>query len=138
MKKYLFLLLAISSLSACGDEREAHDQKLARGCAAGIKSILAQDKYTRQIDKINNKKFSTGTEGRKITLEVTTKDKQYGYPKDETFDCTFAEVSNMLGYKAEVVAINVGEDFFGKKDGQIVGDMNDFVALTGAIEDGMK
>lgn len=138
MKKIAFLLLTFSLLSACGNDRETHDQKLARGCQAGIKSILAQDKYDRQIDTVRNKKFSTEADGRKVTLDVVTKNKLYGYPKDETFDCTFNEVSNMLGYKAEVVGINVGENFFGKKDGQIVGDMNDFVALTTAVEDGMK
>ena len=138
MKKYLFLLTVISLLSACGDNRDAKDQKLAKGCQAGIKSVMAQDKYDRQIDKVNSKSFANEGDARRVNLEVTTKNKQYGYPKDESYSCVFAEVSNMLGYKAEVIRINIGDDFYGKKDGQIVGSMNDFLALTGAVEDGMK
>ena len=138
MKKYMFLLMTLSLLSACGDARGEKDKKLAMGCQAGLKALLSQDKYDRQIDVVSGKSFSNETDGRRVTLKVTTKNKQYGYPKDESFNCLFAETSNVLGYKAEVQQINIGDDTFGKKDGQILGDMNDFLELTGAVEAGMK
>lgn len=138
MKKYVFFLITVSVLSGCGDNREAKDRKLALGCQAGLKALFAQEKYDRQIDKVTSKKFSNEAEGRRVVLQASTKNKQYGYPKNESFNCLFAETSNMLGYKAEVQQINIDEDVFGKKDGQILGDMNDFLKLTGAVEEGMR
>ncbi|PZP56172.1 MAG: hypothetical protein DI586_04615 [Micavibrio aeruginosavorus] len=138
MRKYLVCLLAISLLSACGDGRGEKDKKLALGCQAGLKALLAQDKFDRQIDKVTSRKFKDESEGRRVTLKATTKNKQFGYEKDESFNCLFAETSNILGWKAEVQQLNIGEDVFGKKDGQIIGDMNDFLELTGAVEAAMK
>lgn len=138
MRNYVFLLLAVSVLSGCGDNREAKDRKLALGCQAGIKALLAEEKYDRQIDKVTGKKFTSEADGRRVILKAVTKNKEFGYPKDESFDCLFSETSNFFGYKAEVQQLNIGEDVFGKKDGQIIGDMNDFLALTGAVEAGMR
>ncbi len=138
MKKYLFCLLSVSLLSACGDGRGEKDKILARGCQAGIKSLMAQDKYDRQIDKVHSRKFSDTPDGRKIVLKVTTKNKEFGYPKDESFNCIFAETSNILGWKADLQQINIGEDIYGRKDGKILGEMQEFLDLTDAVNKAMK
>ncbi len=138
MKKYLFCLLAVSLLSACGDNRGEKDKKLARGCQAGIKSLLAQEKYDRQIEKITSRKFADETDGRRVTLNAMTKNKEFGYEKDESFNCLFAETSNFFGWKAEIQQLNIGEDAYGRKDGKILGELQDFLDLTDAVAKAMK
>ena len=138
MNKIALVLLMTSLLTACGDGRDAKDRKLAMGCQAGLKALLDQQKFDRQIDKVKSTSFTSEPDGRRVKLEVVTKNKEYGYEKDEHFNCLFAEASNILGYKAEVQQINIDENVFGKQGGEIKGDMNDFLNITGAVEAGMR
>ena len=140
MKKIICIALSVSLLTACGEGREAKDKKLALGCQGGVKALLSQGKFDHQIDTVKNTRFSDEAEGRRVLLETTTKNKTYGYVQDQTFSCLFEEgsVVGPFGYKAELIQAVVGEETFGRQGGKILGDMNDFMALTDGVEGAMR
>ncbi len=140
MKKLIIIGLSVSLLTACGESRDAKDKKLALGCQAGVKSLLSMDRYDRNFDRVKTKAFASENEGRRVNMTGVTKNKQYGYEQDEKFNCLFAEGTELgpFGYKAEIQQINVGDETIGKKDGQILGDLNDFMEITGAVAAALK
>ncbi|HNQ92793.1 MAG TPA: hypothetical protein PKI93_07675 [Alphaproteobacteria bacterium] len=127
------------SLSACGKDKE-NEQRLARGCEAAVKVMLAKDKYDRQIDQVKSKKFGMSDGFKLVTIAAVTKNKEYGYEQDESFDCKFEESSSMAGFvwSASLVQLKIGEDVYGSEGGEIFGDMNDQMNLMDAVQAAMK
>lgn len=138
MKKLMLAVCATLLVTGCSSREEA-DQKIARGCEAGVKVLLDKQEYDRQIASIKNKTFSSETLGRKVTLDTVVKNKGYGYEADESFSCTFSEEYSFgfIAYKASLMQIKIGDTTFGLEGGQVLGDMEDYMKLTGAVEAAM-
>lgn len=143
MKTNKFILLSLAgcvlALTACGDQKSM-DAKLAKGCAAAVKTVLAKDKYTRQLDSVKSSAFDMSDGFRLVKLGVVTKEKQYETAADESFDCKFQVDTSFLGMSARayLVQVKVDEDVYGTESGQIYGDMNDQMDLSNAVQDAMK
>lgn len=119
--------------------REQVDQRLARGCEAGVKALFEDERFDRQIASIKGKEFNSSTLGnayRQITLKALTKNKQYGYESDEDFVCIFNENYGFgyMAYKATLHQIKIGTEIFGSDGGQILGNMEDHLKIVGAVE----
>jgi hypothetical protein len=138
----IILLSCALALTACGGSREEADARLARGCEAGVKIVLAKDDYDRQIDRVIRKTIADDSEtgGRMVTLEAVTKNKEYGYENEETFVCKFDESYSpgFTAWKASLINLKVGDDLYGSEGGEIFGDMQDQLNLTAAIEAALK
>lgn len=137
------LILAFTSLllvTACSSREEA-DRKMARGCEAGIKVLLAKDTSDRQISKVKSKTFGEDGKIRTVTLATTVKNKLYGYESDETFSCRFSEDYSVgfIGWRASLQQIKLGDTIFGKNEaGEIQGELQDYINLSGEVDDAMK
>jgi hypothetical protein len=140
MKKILLISLVSLTLTACAPSPEAQNQKLAKVCEAGIAALLGQDKFDRQIANRKDASFSEVSDGRQVVLQVQTKNKQYGYLQDEAFTCVFnvGTLFGPFGESIELVQMNVGETLYGKKDGQILGDMKDFLLITESVKNALQ
>ncbi|OIN86830.1 MAG: hypothetical protein AUJ12_04240 [Alphaproteobacteria bacterium CG1_02_46_17] len=137
----LAVVCALSSLilSGCGQE-DINNERLAKGCAAAVETILAKDIYDRQFDRVVNKKFSMSDGFKLVTLDVVTKTKEYEEEANETFNCKFEEGSSFGGFAwyANLVQLTVDEDVYGTRGGEISGSLNDQMALSDAVEKAMK
>ncbi len=140
MKKILIPALTLLFLTNCSPSPEQQNKRLAKACEAGISALLAQEKFDRQIATRKNMSASEVSDGRQIILQVQTKNKQYGYLQDEAFTCVFnvGTLFGPFGESIEIVQMNIGETSFGKKDGQILGDMKDFLLITQSVDATLK
>lgn len=130
---------ALTLLTGCGAREEA-EAKLARGCEAAAKSMLAKDNYDRQIDSVKSKKFGKSDGFTLVTIETNTKNKEYEYDSDESFQCKFQESTGPFGlnWKAALVQVKVGDDVYGSEGGELYGTVEDQMALTAAVESAMQ
>ena len=139
IKKWMLCLLGLLVLSACGSREEA-DKKLARGCEAAVKSMLAKDSEDRQIEAIKGRRFAPAGENREVTLQFMTKNKEFGYEAEESFKCVFEESYSpgFTAWKASLLQLHIGETVYGSEGGEIFGTMEDQMSLTAAVESAMK
>ncbi|HRK98551.1 MAG: hypothetical protein KDJ26_05400 [Alphaproteobacteria bacterium] len=127
------------SLCSCGNEKE-NDARLARGCEAAAKTMLDKEEYDRQIDRVASKKLGMSDGFRLVTIDVVTKNKEFGYESNESFNCKFEEQSSFAGmmWRASLVQIQIDEDVYGSNGGKIFGDLNDQMKLMDAVQAAMK
>lgn len=142
MNKFVAVILGVSTLallSGCGS-REVNETKLSRGCEAAAKAMLNKPDYDRQIDSIKARKFGKSDGFTLVTIDTVTKNKDYGYENDESFQCKFEESSAPfnINWKAALVQVKIGDDVFGSEGGQLYGSVEDQLALTAAVEAAMK
>lgn len=142
MKKLAVAILMTTMLTAC-TSRDQVDQRLARGCEAGVKAVFEDERFDRQITAIKGKEFSPSTIGnayRQVTLKASTKNKQYGYENDEDFVCIFNENYGFgyMMYKATLHQLKIGTETFGSDGAQILGSMEDHMKIVGAVEAAIK
>lgn len=138
MKKTLLSVAALLALAGCVSQDQA-DEKMARGCKAGIDSLLGSANI--ETVKSTNYSFENNLEGqhRRITLETVMKD---GWLElDQSYSCLFAQQWGF--FKSSHAAVLVQVKFpdgrvVGKKDGVIVGELQDFVNLSNTVEKAMK
>jgi hypothetical protein len=139
MKKSLILgVCALTLLSGCGSREEA-EAKLARGCEAAAKSMLAKDSYDHQIDSIKGKTFGKSDGFTLVTITANTKNKEYEYENEESFQCKFEESTGPFGmnWKGALVQVKIGDDVYGSEGGELFGTVEDQMALTAAVEAAM-
>ena len=137
MKKYAALFLCASVLLTGCSSREEADAKLSKGCEAGVTSLLAAEKYDRQIAKVKKVTYSKETLGRQVTLDTTIKNKAYGYEGEEWFSCIFSETYSMgyIAWDARLERITIGTDIIGRDDkGNVIGGLNEYMNLTDAVQ----
>lgn len=129
------LLLA----TGCSSREEA-DKKLAKGCEAGAKAFLAQDRFDRQLDKVKKATFSTDENGRTVLMQASTKNKAYGYNIDEVLTCVFSEEYSMgfITWSANLEKLTIGDDVIGRDLGQLQGSMQDYISVNEAVTDSMN
>lgn len=134
MKKILLSFAAILMLGGCVSQTQA-DEKMAKGCEAGIKSLLG----SATIKEVKSINYSTeeNIEGphRRVSLETVTKD---GWLEtDKTYSCLFGQQWGL--FKSKHLALLVQIKFpdgriVGKKDGTLVGEIADFLNLTKTVD----
>ena len=138
MKKLLLISTGLAIfLTGCQDDSE---RKLARGCEAGIKVMLAKENYDRQIDTVKGKKFGMSDGFKLVTIDTVTKTKEFNNEKDESFECKFEESSMPFGlaWNAALVQLKIDDIVYGSEGGEIYGSIEDQLALTATVEGAMK
>ncbi len=138
MKKFSFLLLAASLplLTGCIDRAQA-DAKLAKGCEAGVNTMLENGD---QIGKVVKTEFTPATEGqgmRHVALTATIKDDWS--EQEQTYECVFEEDFGPMNmtHTAAIYQVKVGDKVIGKSGNEIMGDAQDFLKLNEAIRQAM-
>lgn len=138
MKRFtvLSVLSCAFLLTGCVTQEQA-DAKMAKGCEAGVNALISP----RTIQEIKVRRYTDeqaeGGLHRRITLEAVEKD---GWLElDREYSCLFMEEWSLFksGHKALLIQVNADGEVYGKKDGRIIGDLDDFLALTDAVETAM-
>jgi hypothetical protein len=138
MKKLYLSVAAALLLSGCVSQDQA-DQKMERGCHAGIESLIAP--ATLEQVKSVNFSLENNLEGqhRRVTIDAVTKD---GWLElDKTYSCLFAQQWGIFksSHAAVLVQIRLDEGkVIGKQDGLIVGEMSDFIKLSDTVQEAMQ
>ncbi|MFP4313140.1 MAG: hypothetical protein ACLFR0_02325 [Alphaproteobacteria bacterium] len=141
MKNILTLsLLAITglSLSACVDRAQA-DERLKRGCAAGVELFIPEGFTLKEIKNASYSKPRSGEGDRKVTLTVVESDGWYDGEK--TYSCNFVESFGFLkmSHDANIYQIDMGNgQIHGKKDGKIVSGFDEWLKITETIDNAMN
>lgn len=137
--RLLTIILLCLTLTACVSEDQA-DTKMAKGCEAGINSLLKDQ--GKEIITIKAKRYADEqTEGglhRRITFMAVEKD---GWLElDKSYTCLFAQEWGLFksSHQAILVQIEVDEVLYGKKNGIIQGSLEDFLRLTKAVDSAME
>lgn len=132
--RLLFICLLSLSLTACVDQNTA-DIKMAKGCRAGVDALLKKD--GREISEVKAERYADEqTEGglhRRITIEAIEKD---GWLElDKKYTCLFAQEWGLFksSHHALLVQIEIDDQLYGKKDGVILGELQDFLDLTRTV-----
>lgn len=136
--RFLTIILASILLSGCITQDQA-DVKMAKGCAAGINALLADD--GKEISEIKVKRYaSEQAEGglhRRITFEAIEKD---GWLElDKEYSCLFMQEWGLFkrSQRAMLVQIKIDDNLYGKKDGTILGSFEDFLKLAKVVDGAM-
>lgn len=138
MRIFLISLLSLS-LFACGNQNQA-DVKLAKGCEAGVNALIADN--GKVIHEIKSKRFANeDTEGkthRLVTLEAV--EKEGWLELDKEYECLFEQQWGLFGlfHTALMVRITIDEETIGKKDGVLIGGLDDFMDLSSVVERAME
>jgi hypothetical protein len=77
---------------------------------------------------------------REVTLQATSKNKEFGYEAEESFKCVFEESYSpgFTAWKASLLQLRIGETVYGSEGGEIFGTMEDQMSLTAAVESAMR
>lgn len=135
----LFVALGLCSsffLAGCVSQQQA-DQKMAKGCEAAIGAMIAP----KQILEVKSTRFADEqTEGsiyRRIGLTAVEKDGWIEAEKE--YSCLFAQQWGLfrLNHIALLEQMTYNDEIKGKKDGKIIGSMEDFLKLTKAADSAM-
>lgn len=134
------MLLAIAPLfllTGCVDQATA-DEKMAKGCVAAVNALLKDSKVI-DVNKTTNVTEDFQGEGlhRRITMNVVEKD---GWLEIENqYSCVFLEQWGFLraDHKAMLVQVDINGEIYGKNNGSIVGDWDDFLAITRVVDAAM-
>jgi hypothetical protein len=132
----IIALLSLLVLSGCVS-REQADEKLAKGCAAGVQSLLPDGV---KIDHIAGKEASKSPEGpdmRYIKIKTVTIDGVL--PEDKDYECIFEEEFGFMNasYTASIYQVRTGDATYGKSGNEIMGNADDFLKLTDAVRQAM-
>lgn len=135
------LLIALCSfgLTACVNQETA-DEKMSKGCKAGVVKILTEK--NRQIHNIksidvSNTKTNDG-EYRQVTISALEKN---GWLElDREYTCAFAEDWGVFktSHNATLMHVEVHGEIYGKKDGGVLNGLEKFISLTNTVTDAMK
>jgi hypothetical protein len=130
------IFISLFALSGCVSRDQA-DEKLAKGCQAGVEAILPEG-YS--IARVESKEFSPATEGtgyRHVTLKATQMDGWLETP--QTYECVFEESFGIFhtSFTAAIYQIKTEDKIVGKSGGELIGDTEDFIKLNDAIRKAM-
>lgn len=136
MKKYALIAASTLALSACVSQDQM-DEKMAKGCEAGVTSMIAPKEIAAVKSKNYADEFVEGGLHRRVTLGVTEKD---GWLElDKEYSCLFMQEWGMFksSHKALLVQVKIDDSTYGKVDGVITGSLDDFMKLTEHVDEAM-
>jgi uncharacterized lipoprotein NlpE involved in copper resistance len=135
MKKITLTLAAVSILgiTGCVNQQQA-DTKMGEGCKAAIEAMI-EPKKLLETKSINYSDEQTeGSLYRRVTVTAVEKD---GWVEvEKKYKCLFAQQWGLFksSHTALLEQLSVGDQFWGKKDGKIIGSMEDFMKMTGKAD----
>lgn len=136
MKNYALIAVSALTLAACVPQEQA-DEKMAKGCEAGVKSMIAP----KEIASVKTKNYADeqaeGGLHRRVTLGVVEKD---GWLElDKEYSCLFMEEWGLfkMSHKALLVQVKIDDSVYGKVNGVITGSLDDFLKLTEHVDEAM-
>lgn len=138
MKKFVVILSVVSTLAlaGCVTQQQA-DAKMGEGCKAAVNAMIEPKKLldTKAVNYADEQ--TEGSLYRRVTLTAIEKDGWVEVQKD--YKCLFAQQWGLLksSHTALLEQLSVGDQFYGKKDGKIIGSMEDFMKLTGKADTAM-
>ena len=138
-KKFIlfFLLLSSFSLGACVN-REQADARLKKGCTAAIEAFLTDGYSIKEVKSASYSEVPDRLDGdRKVSLTISESDGWY--ESERTYSCNFVEDLGIFNssHKANIYQLDMHNKVYGKKDGQIVGGLNEWAKITDAVNDAM-
>lgn len=136
MKKYALIAVSTLTLAACVSQ-EQMDEKMAKGCEAGVKSMIAPKEISSIKTRNYADEYAEGGLHRRVTLGVMEKD---GWLElDKEYSCLFMEEWGMFksSHKALLVQVKIDDSIYGKVDGVITGSLDDFLKLTEHVDEAM-
>lgn len=139
MKRFGLLTLCASVLllGACVT-REQADEQLAKGCKAGI-SVLLDD--GQSIDKIVRSEYTPASEGvnyRHVTIVATLENDWL--EEEHEYQCVFDESFGPFksSYSAAIMKLDTGDGrVYGQAGSRILGDAQDWIKITAAVNKAM-
>lgn len=134
--KIVGIALCTLTLAGCVN-REQADEKLAKGCAAGVQSLLPEGE---QMQPIKDKKFTPSTEGPNMRhVELTAANTDGWVEEEQKYECIFEEDFGFMStnYSASIYQVRIGDRIYGKSGNEIRGSFEDFVKLTDGIREAM-
>ena len=137
MRLFIITLLSLS-LTACVTQDQA-DVKMAKGCVAGINALLDNAKEIKEV-KIQRYASEQAEGGlhRRITIEGIEKD---GWLElDKKYSCLFAQEWGLFksSHTALLVQMQIDDEIYGKKNGVILGKLEDFLKLIDVVDTAME
>jgi len=136
MKKILISCISLLVLTGCVTQDQA-DEKMSKGCIAGVESLIEP----KNLGEIKSMQYADEmTEGgmhRRVTITAVEKDGWVELEKEYT--CLFMQEWGIFSsdHRALLVQIEIDEELYGKKDGKIIGDFDDFLALSRSVDAAM-
>jgi hypothetical protein len=139
MKSYLIPILAVSALtlSGCVTQQQA-DAKMGKGCEAAIATLIGDNKQIVTVKATNYSEEQTeGSLFRRVTIDLVEKD---GWAElDKQYSCLFAQEWGLFKstHSALLEQVVIDEKITGKKDGQILGNLDEFMNLVSKVDTAM-
>ncbi len=140
MKKYSLSFLSVLSLlvlSACVSQDQA-DEKMVKGCKAAIEVAIAPAKIADILS--TTYAFEDNKDGdsfRRITLKTFEKD---GWiEREKEYSCLYAEQWGIAktSHVATLESLSYDDIILGKKDGDVIGGLKNFMNLVNASQTAM-
>lgn len=134
--RFLMLGLCLVALSGCVSREDA-DAKLAKGCLAGVSSLLPEGQSTGEIKQQDFTPSPEGQNMRHVRLVTIAND---GWLEEEqVFECVFEESFGFMNsnYVASIYQLRFNDRVYGKSGNEIQGSFDDFLKLTDAIREAM-
>lgn len=134
----LFALCASMLLLGACVTREQADEQLAKGCQAGISVLLPDD---QKIDKIIRSEYTPASEGvgfRHVTIVATLENDWL--EEEYEYQCVFDENFGFLksSYSAAIMKLDTGDGrIYGQAGARILGDAQDWIKITAAVNKAM-
>lgn len=137
MRRHFFLmtvLFCLLAVAACKPDRKQTDLKLAAGCQDSIRAL------SEPVDQIDFKKSSFKSEKSHdgLLLRTVTLDAHFihdhGMMVEKTYTCTYNEVSDLFGYKAEFYRLEKDGNKYGNYNGQALGELEDLLKINHSLE----
>lgn len=126
------IALCALTLTACVD-REYADNTLEKGCVAGVKALLPEDKELRDVINVKFEASPVGPDFRHVTIQAIEMD---GWLETNAeYQCVFQESFGFLKmhHTASIYQVRMGERLVGKAGKDIIGSPQEFLKLEDAI-----
>jgi hypothetical protein len=135
MKKFVVLLAGLSTLAlcACVSQQQA-DEKMIIGCKAAVGTMIGPERTIKEVKTSAAEDEKTmGSVYRRIKISYSETEDFAAMEKQGS--CLFSQQWGMFKSSLEQVVYN--DKLIGKKDGNIEGDMNDFMKLNEKVDAAM-
>lgn len=138
MKHFALPLLAVSALALTGCvTQEQADAKMFKGCEAAIGAMIAPDTIKEVKASTAADEKTMGSVYRRVSVTYVEND---DFANTELQgSCLFSQQWGMMksSHAALLEQVVFDDQLVGKKDGNIEGDMNDFLKLTQTVDAAM-
>lgn len=139
MKKFVVVLAGVSALalSGCVTQEQA-DAKMFKGCQAAVAAMIAPKEIKAVKSSTAGPEKTMGSVYRRVTVKYT----EAGdfAESEKTGTCLFSEQWGFFksSHTSMLEQVTYNDQLIGKKDGNIEGDMNQFMKLNESVDAAMS